>query len=377
MATGETAPDRELRRADRRLRELEDEIESVGEDRMEAAADAYDRATGLLDRYEGRATGTGSEEFRAFVRFQQELGAFVESLPEDLPDREAFERMEDHLDKRRVSESDFQDAREALEEPGEKAELLADREQAWEQYRQARNALEDRIAELDDGIAERERVVELGETADLDAPIDRLRDPIETYDDAVRESFREFKRERPTREVFELVAVTWDYPLVDFSLPPEDLRAYVREHEAGTEPIPTLLEYSGYSRSKLSHYVDEPGELKRDVTTQQTYLRRLDAEPLTVGWPPPAADRLRFLMEERIAVCSRFAPERVIERAREVRDVPREVDYERLRETAVATDRLDDRTRRRLASGDVERELADQRDRRAELADLLSEYPPR
>jgi hypothetical protein len=376
MATSEATLADRLREADRAYREVDEEIASAGRDRVESIADAYDRATDLLSRYEGKATGTGGEEFRAFVEFQERLATFVEELDDDLPYREAFERMEDRLDKRRVSEDDFERAREVLADPREAARLLQRRRDAREEYRDARRDARAELAEIDDEIDRLEDLLELGD-ADLEAPVDRLREPIGAYNDAVRTAFREYRRDAGAREVLDFVADTANFPLVGFRQPPDDLREYVETYEAGTEPIPTLLEYADYSRSKLSHYVEDAGELKRRVRTQQTYLQRLDAEPLIVDWPPPTADRLQFRARELIAVCSRFAPEGVVERARTVRDLPRHTDYERIRRAAVATERLGPEERERLASGDLQRELSRLRDRRSELSELLEDLPER
>jgi hypothetical protein len=376
MATSEAGLATRLREADRVYREVDGEIASVGRDRVESVADAYDRATDLLNRYEGQATGTGGEEFRAFVEFQERLANFVDELDDDLPYRGAFERMEDRLDKRRVSEDDFERAREALSDPREEARLLERRREAHEEYRDARRDARSELAEIDDEIDHLEDLVELGD-ADLDAPVERLREPIEAYDDAVREAFREYRREKSAREVLDFVADTANFPLVAFRQPPEDLREYVDSYDAGTEPVPTLLEYADYSRSKLSHYVEDAPELKRRVRTQQTYLQRLDAEPLVVDWPPPSGDHLQFLARELIAVCARFAPDEVVERARTVRDLPRETEYERIRRAAVATERLGPRERERLAAGEVERELSTLRERRTELSELLDDLPER
>lgn len=371
-----TDPADRLRAADEQYRSVDGEIESIGTDEVETVADAYDRATTLLERYEGEATGTGSEEFRAFLRFQEKLAEFVEGLADDLPYRDAFERMEDRLDKRRVSEGDFEKAREALSPPREVAELLDDRQQALEEYREARRDVRAAIDDLATEIDELERLRELGD-ADLDAPVERLQEPIEAYNDAVREAFREYKSGTSAREVLAFVEATADYPLVTFRQPPEELREYVESHEAGTEPIPTLLEYSEYSRSKLAHYVEDADELKRRVSTQQTYLRRLNADPLTVGWPPPAADRLRYRGEELVSVCSRFAPEAVVAKARTVRDLPRQEEYARLRAAAVATEQLGPEERQRLAAGEVEDELDELRGRRDRLSESLEEFPER
>jgi len=158
--------------------------------------------------------------------------------------------------------------------------------------------------------------------------------------------------------------------------PPDPLLGYVTDHAAGTESITTLLEYSEYSRSKLDHFVDDPDDLARIVGRRQTYLRRLDADPLCVGWPPPAASVLRWRCRELIAVVDRFAPPGVGERLRTVRALPREYDYERLRTAAVARAELTDDEVRRLRDGTVASELESLRAERDRLETALSEYPP-
>ena len=187
-----------LRDADEEYRDVDAAIAEYGETTVEDVADAHRRATDLLDRYEGRATGTG--DFEAFVRFQGEFTDLVEDLPEDLPERDAFERAEEVLDRRRISERHFDQVREELADARAVAGLLDERAAERERYHDARRAVSRRKVDLDDRIADLERLRELGD-ADLSAPVDPVRDPIEAYDDAVAAAFEEFKRETPAREV--------------------------------------------------------------------------------------------------------------------------------------------------------------------------------
>jgi len=108
------------------------------------------------------------------------------------------------IDKRRLSESDFERAREALEPAAEYADLLEEREAAREEVAEARKAANKRSRALDDEIAERERLLELA-TADLDAPVERLREPIEHYNEAIREAVQEYRLAASAREVFDLL----------------------------------------------------------------------------------------------------------------------------------------------------------------------------
>jgi len=285
-----------------------------------------------------------------------------------------FEDVDDLLQQRRLTESDFEEARATLDPAREAAARLEERRAARERYVRVRSELDRRISELDDRIDDLERLVELGE-ADLDAPVSEIRDPVESYNEAVDEAFAEFKHDAPAREVLGFVDDTEAYPLVDFLTPPAELGEYVRTHPPGREPIPQLLEYAEFSRSKLAHYVDEPGDLKRAVGSHRTYLRRLDADPLAVDWPPPTADVLRWRSRELVAVVGRFASAGVVTRARELRELADREGYERLRESAHAREKLDADQRRRLASGAVAEELRACRGERERLVDALAEYP--
>jgi hypothetical protein len=361
-----------LERAATRLAEARKRVAAVGEADLRAVEDARDEFERLLARYEERATGTG--DFQSFVEFQNEVAAFVEGLDEDLPARDAFEDAEGHLDQRRLKDAHFERAREALDPARDAVGRLDERREARESYRQARRAVADRRRELDAEVADLEQVKRLA-SADLDAPTERLREPIEAYDEAVANAFASFRRESSARELLRLVERTAAYPLVEYRQPPADLASFVREHEAGREPLADLLEYADYSRSKLQHYVDDPDALKRAVATQQTYLQRLDADPLTVGWPPPDAGALRVRTGEYEAVVHRFADEDVVAALRRVRRLPAATDYERLRTAAVAEAELDGEERRLVERGAVDDRLADLCERRDALAAALDDHP--
>ncbi|AUV83773.1 hypothetical protein C2R22_20730 [Salinigranum rubrum] len=367
-ATDVTVDD--LAAARERLRQAEAAIDDYGEDEAHRVAEAYGDATDLLAAYEDSATGSG--DFAAYVEFQERFVTLVEDLPDDLPTRESFEEANDLLDRRRLSEKHFEQARDLLAPAREAVDALEEREAAHEHLRETRQAVRRRLSTLDEEIAHRERLLDLA-AADLDAPTERLRDPIEAYNADVTDAFDRFRREAPARDLLDLIATTTAYPLVDFARPPESLRAYLDEASLGTEPLPTLLEYAGYSRSKLDHYVDDPGRFRTQAATHETYLTRLDATPLTVGWPPPEAGELRRFAEELVAVVARFADESVVARVRRVRDLALRDDYDRLRQSAVARDELSDTERDRLASGTVREELDDLRAERDGLRSALDD----
>lgn len=364
----------DLRNADEQCRDANAAIAEYGEASITAVADAYDRAMHLFDRYEARATGTG--DFQAFVEFQGKFADFVEDLPDDLPARQAFERAESAIDKRRLSERDFERGRSALS-PAEEIVALSDRRRAARsRYRDARHTVSERVAELNERIAHLERLQELGD-ADLDAPTGLLREPIDAANDGIVGAFEDFKREAPARELIEFLATTEHYPLIEFRSPPESLRAYLLDGDAGDLTLPELLEYANYSRSKLDHYVADPAALKRAVATNETYLDRIGPEPLTIRWPPVAANELRWWCEEAIRVADRFAPPEAIARLREVERLTRKSDFDRLRTAAEAREELTDDERERLARGDVADELERAREEVQKLTDALDEYPSR
>ncbi len=355
------------------LEAARERVDEFGEADLRGLADAYEEFSQLLVRYEEPATGDGN--FETFIEFQGRVETFVERLPEDLLLREVFEECDEHLQQRRLSESDFEHVREQMQPVADLVERLEERERARDEYQRARRAVRDRRRDLGERIEELRRLERLG-AADLDAPTERLRAPVETYNERVTDAFAEFRNEAPAREVFAFLGATTAYPLVEFAAPPEDLRAYVATHPPGTEPIPRLLEYADYSRSKLDHYVADPVALEQSVASHETYLRRLDADPLTVAWPPPPAGRLEWRCRELTAAVNRFAPP-VVAELREVAALPRETDYGRLRESAVAEAELTAEERARLERGAVSEELSAAVAERDRLEAALEEYPQR
>jgi len=366
----------DLRRAEEAVADVEERIAAIGEDDVRRVAGAHEELTGLLDRYESTATGTGRETFQNYVEFEGAVANFEEGLDEDLPEREAFEEACEHLDRRRLDDRDFENAREALAPATAVADLLEERETALERYREARVDVERRIHEVDGRIDDLEATLEFA-GVDFEASLDPIRDPIEAYNDAVEDAFRTFKRDAPAREVLGVVETATAFPLVSFPPVPEELAAYLDAHEVGSETIPTLLEYADYSLSKLQHYVSDPGEFRAVVGANRTYLDRLGADPLTVARPPGEPAAVGRRVEELVSVVGRFAPEGVVARLREVRDATRRPEYGRLRRVARAREALDEAERQRLQSGEVRERLEDLRAERERLAEALESFPER
>lgn len=342
---------------------IEARIEDVGRDRVEAAADGYRTAIRVLDRYEEDATGTG--DFESYVRFESEFDAAT-NVNADVPAADAFEAADEAVDKRRLSTSDFDDAREALEPAGEYVDLLERRDEAIDAYRRARHDAREARDDLAEHVEELERIEGYADV-DLEAPVEEIAEPIEAYDEAVEGDFEAFLKGESAREVFDLLETAERYPLVDVERPPADLREYVEEYAAGEEPLPTLLEYADYSASKLDHYVEDPGALRTAVAVHRTWIDRLDGEPFTVEWPPKPAEELRYRIRELTPLVSRFADEETVALLREVDDRTRSDRYDSLREAATVRAELDEEELSLLVSGAIHDRLAEARD----VLDLL------
>lgn len=388
----------DLRAAADRVAAAEAAIDDHGEARVEAAADAYRNATRLLDRYEDSATGTG--DFTAYLQFQTEILELVDALPDDTFAADAFQRVSDRLDKRRLNEADFEFAREQIETAGEAVDMLEEREAALDAYRAARGDAEDRLAELRE---ETNRLRDLQRLADVDLAVstEPLRERVDAYNTAVRTAFERFRETCPARELFTLLDDAADRPLVGVDRPPRDLVEYIDTKPAGTEPLAELIEYADYSPSKLEHYVDDPGALRTSVAVHQTYLDRLDAEAFCVGWPPAEAATLRTRLDELAPFVRRlesvFADDdssddagddpvvdsdriddagdgNTIEVARRrLARFTRRDEYDRLREVAVAEHELDDDEYDRVESGAVDDDLAAVTDAISEIEAALEE----
>ncbi|MFB6091488.1 MAG: hypothetical protein ABEK02_00585 [Haloquadratum sp.] len=357
-----------LRAARKRRDDVESRIEEVGEDAVVAAADAYRKAVRLLDRYEDSATGTGN--FEAYVEFQDRFLGLVEDLPEDVPDREAFEAAAERMDRRRLGDDDFAAAREALDPAAEYVDLLERREQTREAVSGAERDAELTRRDVGAAIDAREELLAFAD-ADLDAPVEALREPIETYNEDVREEFAAFYESAPAREVVDFLERAESFPLVPFRSPPRDLREFARESPDADEPIPSLLEYAEFTGSKLEHYAEDPAMLQTSVAVHRTFLERLSADPLVVSFPPPAAGVLRRRAGEAISLLGRFASEETIAELRTVRGTTRRDDYADLRLAARATVELDADERERVRSGAAAAELDRLRDARERLAAAL------
>lgn len=343
----------ELEDAGAAYQRAQERVEEYGREQLETLRERRRTARDLLVGYQDSATDTGAREFVSFAQFKGQFTGLVEDLDDDLPARDAFEDALDAVDKTRLSEDDFRRAINALEPAERLEERLEDATEARNRLVDALSAARERRQFHVDAAERCERLLELGE-ADLDAPVEDLRAPIETWNDAVREAIDRLRTEASAREFFALLERAEQYPLVDLEAPPAELAEYVETAPVGEEPVARLLEYADFSRSKLAHYVEDADAFRRAVAPERTFLEAIDAEPLTVDWPPPPAEAIPWHVRERRSLAAGIVPEEAVAALRRLRSLAADpARYDRLRDAAIATERLDERDRRRLASGAV------------------------
>jgi tetratricopeptide (TPR) repeat protein len=364
----------EIERCEGELDRRQRRVEEYGEDDLGELTEAYEQFSKVLGIYQDQVTGDDGD-IQTIVKFQGEIDRVMTDIPDDVLHADIFEECDEYLQQKWFSDSDFEHVYDQLDPLADLAEWIGDRDEALEAYRKARRDIEARLRECERELDDLDRLADLSE-ADLDAPTERLEEPIQQYNDAVTETFREFKRSASAREVVRFLDKMERYPLVAFESPPRDVVEYIAETPTGTEPIVTILEYTDYSRSKLEHYVEEPSKLKHAIEGHRAYLDALDGGPLTISWPPPTAEQLEYRCRELTAAVNRIDPD-VVEQLRTVQALPRETDYGRLRRSAVVRQDLSDEERERLQSGQIEADIAELRAEREQLQEALEAYPDR
>ena len=361
-----------LEQCKRELEQAQARVDEHGEEELEQLQDAYEQFRGTLEIYQEKVVGDEGD-IKTIVEFQSQLDDVMKEIPRGVLLREVFEDCDEYLQQKWFSDSDFEHVYEQLEPIADLTARLDERNEARREYREARRDVEAHLRRCKTEIADLERLSDLAD-ADLDAPTELLREPIEEYNETILEAFREFKQAESAREIIRFLARMEQYPLIHFESPPDDITEYVSEYPPGREPIPTLLEYADYSQSKLEHYVDNPHQLKHAIEGRRAYLSGLDGKPLTVSWPPPEAETLQFRCRELTSAVNRIDPA-AVEQLRNVEALHRETEYDRLRNAAVVRQELSDEERERLRSGAIEMELEELYDERDRLQETLDEYP--
>ncbi|MFC7203121.1 hypothetical protein ACFQJC_06320 [Haloferax namakaokahaiae] len=366
--------------ASRRLDETRLAVEEHGTEELREVADALQNVERVLDRYESRATDR--DDLKGYIEFREALSDTLDEIPADIRHSEAFIEVNDILTTgitSTLSEKDFEQARIALEPVREDAERLVSWRTARSEYQSARHAVEQRRRELTDRLDELEEITALGD-ADLEAPTDELALPIEAYNDAVTTTFTEYVQRTPSREVLALLVTAESYPLVELPTPPQRLRSYLETADVGSEPVSRLVELADFSRSKLEHYVSDPETFSAAVGTNRTFLSQLTHPPdsLTISWPPESAQELTWRARELTSIVGRFADEATVQRLRAVHRFAsnNSAEFNRLRATAVAHERLTETQLSRLKTGAIETEREECRAVIRRLAECLESHEP-
>lgn len=354
--------------------DIADRVTADGRANLEDLADLHRDAVALLNQYEDTATETGAKGFADFAQFKMQFTRLADAAA-DLPDDGAIEAARDAIDKRRLSGSDFDRARAELDPITDRVSRLDDMEAARQDLIDARDAAASRREQLQAELEEREQVLALADV-DLEAPVDDLRDPIERWNEGVAAAVTTLRQDRPARKAMNRFERIASYPLIDMESPPEELKTYLNDSEAGTHTIAELLEYADHSPSKLRHYVDDPDTFRRIIRTRRSSLEALEADPLQIDWPPPPAESIPWLARELRGAIGSLVDDAAIGALREVVALARdESDYEHVREAAMAHEQLDADDRQRLESGAIEAEIEIREEAIAAIDEALQSAP--
>lgn len=347
-----------LDRYSRLQREVEGKTEAFGslsESDVSELASAYRQAVSLLEDYRERATGTG--DFGGYMEFRTKFTTFAEGLDDDLPHRDAFVAAKEHIDRRRLSDRNFDQAHQELEPVEELVETYNEVESLREEVADVRSKLVSKRRSLLDRRDHLRDLTSVQPDA-LDAPVASLKSPIDRYNEHIESDHQTFLQETPAREVLATYERLSYFALLDVHAPPSALVTFLEDHPAGGEPIPTVREYLSFSRSKLEHYVDDPGHFIGEIGPHSGYLEKLSPTPFKIDWPPQERSTFMWKLRELIQAVDRFASSDAIEQLRELQQLCRDTErYQHLRSAARLQQELDKTERELVVSGAVHEEL--------------------
>ncbi|MDX1745070.1 MAG: hypothetical protein R3324_03965, partial [Halobacteriales archaeon] len=270
----------------------------------------------------------------------------------DVTDRTAFEDALSRFDRRIIREKDFRRARSDLTSVKQVSETLSEAEELASQLTNERGRLSSRLRKW-----RHDRSQVQSRLSDLEAVTDVDPEPLvaarSSYNDRVREEFDSFAETAPAIDVARVGYKARLVPLAD--VPPiTDEAALSVLEDAGfaTETVPTVLEYAGYSDSKLSHYVDRPGSFRSQLPV--SWFETIDGEAFTIA-ADATGDDVRHRAPALVKVIDAFATPETIAELRTLRDLAARGEYDRMRRA------------RRLAADDAP---GDVESARSQLRDL-------
>lgn len=317
-----------------RLDDAMTRISTVGETTARETRQFYDRLIGLMDRYEEPATGTG--EFQEYVDFQEAVADLESDLETaDVTDRTSFEDAIARFERRIIREKDFRRARSDLDGVRDIVNAVERAEQIASRLANERGRLTSRLRDLRHERSRLEsRIADLEAVADVDPT--PLAAALDTYNEGVRADFEAFVAEASALGVARVGQKAATFPLA--GVPPIRNDAafdVLEEIGLGEESVPTVLEYAGYSDSKLSHYVDRPRAIRKNLPV--TWFETIDGDDFTIT-PDLSGAEVRHRAPALAKVIDAFASPETISHLRHLRDLAVSGEYERMQQARRLTD---------------------------------------
>jgi len=309
------------------------ELGGIDGGRAERTVEVYERLDGILGEYRDDATGHG--DFESYV----ELRTILAEMEEEVDEVYHGDRLEDALDRfdsRTLTDTDFERAREDLEDMKGFVGSYERYRELGEELRDELGRLRSRRRELEaraDGL--RESLERAREAEEVDAA--PLREAVEGYNRRVEDGFEGFMSRAPAVEVVRVGERIRDSPLLP-DPPVEEGDADRLDAFVDDETTDRVLELAGQSDAKLSHTFDDPEGFREAVP--EGWLRTADAEPLRLSYADEGVVERRTA--ELVSVVSGFATEETVAALRRVRDLAVRGDYARMRRAVVAEEEAGD-----------------------------------
>ncbi len=339
-----------------RLEDALDRVEEAGAEPLRRAADLKSRFDAAVREYRDSATGRG--DFGSYVEFRSIATAVEEAVEEDeVYGEDSFLQAAERFDRRTIREKHFERAERDLENVEDAVAALEEAERLRDEADGERHRLRRRIDELEEERDElRGRLERAREHDDVDAS--ELVELVGEYDRRVKEEFEGFRERASAADVVRVGARAGELPLVeDQAVDVDDARRV--EDVAGDRSAEEVLEMTGYSRSKLEHYVDDAVEFRRAVP--RSFLKSFDGSAFEIGFDEPA-DVVRYEAPELRKVVQEFADEDVVDLLRRIRRLALDDRYEEMRRAHQAAGDVDvEEVRRRVDELEDEMEATRQR----------------
>lgn len=310
------------------LRELRATVEEVGEERAETTRALYESLEDAIEEYREEAAGHGN--FEKYVEFENIVVAFENTVEEeDVYLQDDFEKALGRLDQRTLQDKHF---RRALNDLVDVEELCDD----YERYTQLRDELRDelgslerKVGELDGRIEELEEGIEKARGVE-DVDVSELRDAVETYNERVRDDFKEFVRTAPAVEVARLGERISDASLLE-DVPAEEGDAERLAEYVDDESVDRVLELADSSDGKLSHYLDDTEGFRSAVP--RLWFESSNADSFVISYEPEGT--VKYKTRELVPLVAEFADDTTIDALRRVKRMAERGEYSRMRSALV------------------------------------------